>query len=220
MQGSHIVVPKIYEHDRCYIFQNADGRIFFAIPYEQDFTLIGTTDRDYQDDPADVKASPEEIAYICQSASDYFAKPILPEDIVWTYSGVRPLYDKGDGAAQEATRDYVLSLDAPAGQAPLLSVFGGKLTTYRRLAEHALSMLVPHAPRLAESTGWTGRTALPGGDFPMQGFDALVADLRARWSFLTPIHAARLARHYGTVARTILGDARTMADLGESFGRT
>ena len=200
VQGSHIVVPRLYAHDRCYIFQNADKRIFFAIPYEQDFTLIGTTDRDYEGDPAEVEASAEEIAYICHSASEYFAQPVKPEEIVWTYSGVRPLYDKGDGAAQTATRDYVLSLDAPPGQAPLLSVFGGKLTTYRRLAEHALGMLAPYAPALGENAGWTGRSPLPGGDFPIDGFATLVGEVRARWSFLTPKHAARLVRHYGTRA--------------------
>ena len=218
VQGSHIVVPRAYEHDRCYIFQNADGRIFFAIPYEQDFTLIGTTDRDYEGDPADVKASAEEIDYICASASEYFARPVSRDDIVWTYSGVRPLYDKGDGAAQAATRDYVLSLDNPEGQAPLLSVFGGKLTTYRRLAEHALEMLVPFAPQLAKQAGWTGRTPLPGGDFPVQGFAALVTEIRGRWPFLAEAHAIRLARHYGTAARTILGDARSAPELGRDFG--
>ncbi|MCW6507894.1 glycerol-3-phosphate dehydrogenase [Lichenifustis flavocetrariae] len=220
VQGSHIVVPKIYEHDRCYIFQNADGRIFFAIPYEQDFTLIGTTDRDYEGDPAAVKASDEEIGYICRSATEYFAKPVLPTDIVWTYSGVRPLYDKGDGAAQAATRDYVLELEGESGRAPLLSVFGGKLTTYRRLAEHALELLQPHLPALKGNVGWTGRSALPGGDFPIDGFDALVDSLRQGWPFLTLTHAHRLARLYGTTARTILGDARSLDALGRDFGAT
>ncbi len=220
VQGSHIVVRKLYDHDRCYIFQNADGRIFFAIPYEGDFTLVGTTDRDYGGDPADVKASPAEIGYICRSASEYFAKPVTEADIVWSYSGVRPLFSKGDGSAQEATRDYVLSLDAE-GRAPLLSIFGGKLTTYRRLAEHALQTLEPHLPPGAKSkAGWTGTAALPGGDFPVDGYAALVDDLRASWPFLAPRHAARLARQYGTRARTILGNAKTMADLGTAFGAT
>ncbi len=220
VQGSHIVVRRIYDHDRCYIFQNADGRIFFAIPYEQDFTLIGTTDHDYEGDPSAVKASAGEIEYICRSASDYFAQPVTPDDIVWTYSGVRPLYDKGDGAAQAATRDYVLSVDASGGRAALLTVFGGKLTTYRRLAEHALDLLKPHCPGLAGKPGWTGRAALPGGDFPTDGYPALVADLRRAWPFLTPKHAARLARHYGTRAKVILGGARSAADLGRDFGST
>ncbi len=220
VQGSHIVVPKLYDHGRCYIFQNPDGRIFFAIPYETDFTLIGTTDRDYEGDPGDVKASAEEVAYICASASEYFAKPVSVDDIVWTYSGVRPLYDKGEGAAQAATRDYVLSLDAPGGRAPLLSVFGGKLTTYRKLAEHALDMLGPHLPAVRSGAGWTGRAPLPGGDFPVDGFDALVGDLRAGWPFLAPAHARRLARQYGTTAKAILGGARNFAALGRDFGAT
>ena len=219
VQGSHIVVKKIYEHDRCYIFQNADGRIFFAIPYEQDFTLIGTTDRDYEGNPADVKASPDEVAYICTSASGYFSKPVVPADVVWTYSGVRPLYDKGGSAAQAATRDYVLSLDAD-NQAPLLSIFGGKLTTYRRLAEHALDMLQPHLPAARRPAGWTGREPLPGGDFAIDGFDALVGEIAAKWPFLSGRHAFRLARLYGTDARKILGNAASAAGLGRDFGAT
>ena len=223
VQGSHIVVPKLYDHGRCYIFQNPDGRIFFAIPYETDFTLIGTTDRDYEGDPADVRATPEEVGYICRSASEYFARAVTPADVVWSYSGVRPLYDKGDGAAQAATRDYVLDLDAGAGRAPLLSVFGGKLTTYRKLAEHAMQLLAPNLPApsgAALPAGWTGRAALPGGDFPVDGFDALVAEIRARWPFLQPAHARRLARHYGTRARDILGTATSAADLGTDYGAT
>ena len=220
VQGSHIVVRKLYDHDRCYIFQNADGRIVFAIPYEQDFTLIGTTDRDYHGDPAAVAASAEEVDYICAAASEYFARPVTRDQIVWTYSGVRPLHDNGDGAAQAATRDYVLSVDAEAGQAPLLSVFGGKITTYRRLAEHALDMLGPHLPALARKGSWTGTAPLPGGDFPVLGFEALVASLAAGWPFLAPTHARRLARLYGTRARDILGNATSMAGLGRDFGAT
>jgi glycerol-3-phosphate dehydrogenase len=143
VQGSHIVVRKLYDHDRAYIFQNADGRIIFVIPYQDNFTLIGTTDRDYDGDPAKVKASAEEIAYLCASASEYLAKPVKPEDVVWTYSGVRPLYDDGASEAKAATRDYVFELDTPGG-APLLSIYGGKITTYRRLAEEALERLAPY----------------------------------------------------------------------------
>ncbi len=145
VQGSHIVVRKLYDHDRAYMFQNADGRIIFVIPYQNDFTLIGTTDRDYDGDPAKVKASPEEIRYLCASASEYLAKPVKPEDVVWTYSGVRPLYDDGASEAKAATRDYVFELDTPGG-APLLSIYGGKITTYRRLAEEALERLAPYLP--------------------------------------------------------------------------
>jgi glycerol-3-phosphate dehydrogenase len=165
VKGSHIVLPKLYDHDRAYIFQNADGRIIFAIPYERDFTLIGTTDEDHDDPNEAPRISDAEITYLCAAASGYFRTPIRREDIVWTYSGLRPLYDDGAGKAQEATRDYVLKLDAPAGQAPLLSVFGGKITTYRKLAEAALAEL-----RLRpERAGWTARTPLPGGDFAPDG---------------------------------------------------
>src|SRR4029077_8431665 len=140
--GPHIVVPKLYEHARAYMFQNGDGRIVFVISYQDDFTLIGTTDRDYDGDPAKVKASSEEIEYLCESVSEYLAKPVTPGDVVWTYSGVRPLYDDGASEAKAATRDYVFELDTPGG-APLLSIFGGKITTHRCLAEEALERLAP-----------------------------------------------------------------------------
>lgn len=217
VQGSHIVVPKLYEHDRCYIFQNADGRIIFAIPYEQDFTLIGTTDRDYQGDPSDVVATPEEIAYLCAAASEYFRSAVTPDSVVWTYSGVRPLYDDGASKAQEATRDYVLTLDAPQGEAALLSVFGGKITTYRRLAEAAIEKLAPHAP-WATRAAWTASGTLPGGDFPTTGFDALVGDIARAHSWLERRTVARLVRMYGTRARDILAGATGIADLGRHFG--
>ena len=141
VQGSHIVVPKLYDHDRCYIFQNADGRIIFAIPYEREFTLIGTTDRDYSGDPAKVAITPEETAYLCAAASEYFTRTIAPDDVVWAYSGVRPLYDDGASEAQAATRDYVLKVDGGDGTPPLINIFGGKITTYRRLAESALEKI-------------------------------------------------------------------------------
>lgn len=218
VQGSHIVVRRIFDHDRCYIFQNADGRIVFAIPYERDFTLIGTTDRDYRGDPAAVAASPEEIAYLCAAASEYFARPIVPRDVVWTYSGVRPLYDDGSPEAKAVTRDYVLDLDAPAGTPALLNIFGGKITTYRRLAVHALEKLLPHLPALKAKPGWSAGEPLPGGDFAVDGIDALIASLRASHPWLAQDHAARLARAYGTRARIILEGARGLADLGRRFG--
>src|SRR5947209_16142207 len=145
VQGSHIVVRKLYDHDRAYMFQNADGRIIFVIPYQDDFTLIGTTDRDYDGDPSKVKATAEEIQYLCAAASEYLAKAVTPDDVVWTYSGVRPLYDDGASEAKAATRDYVFELDTPGG-VPLLSIYGGKITTYRRLAEEALERLAPFLP--------------------------------------------------------------------------
>ncbi|MFS8035602.1 glycerol-3-phosphate dehydrogenase [Xanthobacter sp. AM11] len=216
VQGSHVVVPRLYAHDRSYIFQNADGRIVFAIPYEGDFTLIGTTDRDYEGRPEDVKASPEEIAYLCAAASEYFLLPVRPEQVVWTYSGVRALFDDGAGKAQEATRDYVLTLDAPQGQAPLLGVFGGKITTYRRLAEAALEKLAPHLPVMGAP--FTGRAPLPGGDFQRQGFDDLVRRLRVAFPALDPALLRRLARAYGTRAFRLLKGVADEDDLGDWFG--
>jgi glycerol-3-phosphate dehydrogenase len=220
VQGSHIVVPKLYDHAGCYIFQNADNRIFFVIPYEQDFTLIGTTDQDYKGDPASVQASAEEVAYLCRSASAYLRVPVTPEKVVWTYSGVRPLFDEsGDTTAQAATRDYVLKLDASPGTPPLLSVFGGKITTYRRLAEAALAQLAPHLPAVTNrSAGWTGKVPLPGGDFPKGDFDAQLAAARARYPFLAEAHLRRLLRAYGTRMEAMLAGATSMADLGTVYG--
>ncbi|MGV8939444.1 MAG: glycerol-3-phosphate dehydrogenase [Allorhizobium sp.] len=218
VQGSHIVVKKKFSDPRAYFFQNPDNRIIFAIPYENDFTLIGTTDRDYTDDPKNVKISDEEVEYLCNAASEYFAEPVRPDDIVWSYSAVRPLYDDGASTAQEATRDYVLKLDAVNGDAPLLNVFGGKLTTYRRLAEHALE-------KIGEAIGvrgksWTAGSSLPGGDFPATGYAAEVAKLCKAYAFLGERHAARLVRSYGTNAARILGDTANVDGLGRHFGGT
>jgi len=221
VQGSHIVVPKLFDHGRCYIFQNTDGRIVFAIPYEQDFTLIGTTDQDYQGELGDIRASDEEIAYLCSVANGYFARQIAPKDVVWTYSGVRPLYDDGASAAQAATRDYVLAVDAENNRPALLSVFGGKITTYRRLAEHALEKLSPFlGAQAAQKSGWTGREPLPGGEFPVDRVAAQIDQLVNRYGFLSRTHASRLVRMYGTRAKDMLGAARSAADLGRDFGAT
>jgi glycerol-3-phosphate dehydrogenase len=219
VQGSHIVVRKLYAHDRAYIFQNADGRIIFVIPYQDDFTLIGTTDQDFDGDPANVKATAKEIEYLCASASEYLARPVRPEDVVWTYSGVRPLYDDGASEAKAATRDYVFELDLPGG-APLLSIYGGKITTYRRLAEEALERLDPYLRSAKAREGWTGKSPLPGGDMDVSAIPALTAELQRNYPFLDPIHAGRLAHAYGTRASRLLGDAKTSADLGPSFGAT
>lgn len=219
VRGSHIVVPRLFAHASAYILQNDDRRIVFAIPYEEDFTLIGTTDVDHTGDPAAVHATAEEVAYLCRAVSAWFRRPVSPDDVVWSYAGVRPLYDDGASAAQEATRDYVLALDAPAGAPALLSIFGGKITTYRRLAEAALAKLAPHLPGVRGlAPGWTGRTPLPGGDFPIDGIDALISDLRARFPFLDSRRTRRLARSYGTLAARVLGDARTPQELGRDLG--
>ncbi len=218
VQGSHIVVPRLFDHDRCYIFQNSDGRVVFAIPYEGDYTLIGTTDRDYEGDPADAAITPEEIDYLCAAVSDYFRVPLRPDAIVWTYAGVRPLYDDGASSAQEATRDYVLHRDggdAP-GQPALVNIFGGKLTTYRRLAEAVLGHV--EAVLGARGPAWTKVAPLPGGDFPVTGFEALAGRLRTEHPFLAEGHARRLARLYGTRAWQLLDGAADAASLGRHFG--
>jgi glycerol-3-phosphate dehydrogenase len=195
----------------------------FAIPYQDDFTLIGTTDRDYEGDPSKVKASTEEIKYLCDSVSEYLAKPVKPEDVVWTYSGVRPLYDDGASEAKAATRDYVFELDTPGG-APLLSIYGGKITTHRRLAEEALERLAPYlrsaTPRedAKAREGWTAKSPLPGGDIDVSAIPALSAELVRNYPFLNAAHANRLAHAYGTRAAKLLGGAKSMADLGRSFG--
>jgi glycerol-3-phosphate dehydrogenase len=219
VQGSHIVVRKLYDHDRAYMFQNADGRIIFVIPYQDDFTLIGTTDRDYHGDPAKVKATTEEIEYLCASASEYLAKPVKPADVVWTYSGVRPLYDDGASEAKAATREYVLELDTPGG-VPLLSIYGGKITTHRRLAEEVLQRLAPYLTATKAGEGWTAKSPLPGGDMDVSAIPALSAELVREYPFLTPAHAGRLAHAYGTRAAKLLGTAKSIADLGQSFGAT
>ncbi|WP_315920202.1 glycerol-3-phosphate dehydrogenase [Mesorhizobium sp. SP-1A] len=216
VQGSHIVVRKKFDDPRAYFFQNRDGRIIFAIPYEEEFTLIGTTDRDFPGDPHDVRISEDEIDYLCAAASEYFAEPVRRDDIVWTYSAVRPLFDDGASKAQEATRDYVLKADGGEGRAPLVNAFGGKITTYRRLSEAMLEKIEGFLG--ARGKPWTADAPLPGGDFPATGFDAEVARLRADYPFLERRHAWRLTRLYGTRARILLGSAKSCADLGLDFG--
>jgi glycerol-3-phosphate dehydrogenase len=218
VEGAHIVVPKLFDHDRAYLLQNPDGRVVFAIPYEGKYTLIGTTDRDYEGNPAETRAMPDEIAYLCETASGVFEKRVHPGDVVWSYSGVRPLEDDA-GEAKSVSRDYRLDLDSPEGSAPLLSIIGGKITTYRKLAEAALETLARHLPRrpgLAE--GWTGTTPLPGGEFEIDQTDALATRLVRAFPFLGPAHAGRLVRAYGTRAWTVLGAAKSMRDLGVHFG--
>ncbi|MHB1102442.1 MAG: glycerol-3-phosphate dehydrogenase [Devosia sp.] len=216
VKGSHIVVKRLYEHERCYIFQNADGRIIFAIPYEEDFTLIGTTDLDYHGEPGAVTITDAETDYLCAAASEYFKKPVTHEEIVWTYSGVRPLFDDGASAAQEATRDYVLKTAGDKVAGALINVFGGKLTTYRRLSEEVVE-------RIADIIGhkgqrWTRDAHLPGGDFPATGFEAQVQKLAHQYPRLDAKLIRRLTRLYGTKAGELLGEAREAGDLGDHFG--
>ena len=182
VQGSHIVVRKLFDHDRCYFFQNADGRIFFAIPYEHDFTLIGTTDRDYTGSPDDVRITDAETDYLLAAAGAYFTTRLSRDDIVWSYAAVRPLFDDGATKAQEATRDYVLRLEGAAGGPKLLNIFGGKITTYRRLAEAVLSQIDRACSRTTVS--WSGTRPLPGGDFAVDAFAAEVDRLSTAYPFL------------------------------------
>ena len=215
VRGSHIVTKKLFDHDKAYFFQGEDGRIIFAIPYETDFTLIGTTDQEHEDLQAKPVATEAEQDYLCAFASQYFKKPVTRDDIVWTYSGVRPLYDDGAKSATAATRDYVLSLDENG--APLLNVFGGKITTYRKLAENALKKLTP---LIGGGHPWTDKAPLPGGDFKVKERDQLVADLARDYPFLGEAWALRLIKAYGTEARDILGEAKAASDLGKDFGAT
>jgi len=218
VQGSHIVVPKLHDHGRAYIFQNADERIIFALPYEQDYTLIGTTDQDYEGNPSDVEITEKEIDYLCDAASEYFEKPIEKNDIVWTYSGVRPLYDDGATAAQEATRDYVLRDDSPGGEPSIINIFGGKITTYRRLAE---SMMERIEDILGErKPAWTANSYLTGGDFHVDDFDRLVTEVRKKYPFVENSLAYRWVRSYGTRVWQMLDGIKNKDDLGIEFGGT
>ena len=216
VQGSHLVIRRRFEHGRAYFFQNADGRIIFAIPYENDFTLIGTTDLDYAGDPQAAEISESEIDYLLEAASEYFRDPLERHEIVWAFSGVRPLFDDGATKAQEATRDYVLKEENGAGTAPLINIFGGKLTTYRRLSEAVLERVEKHLGQ--KRRRWTAGASLPGGDFPTTTFDNEVGRLANEYPFLEAGHARRLFRLYGTQARQVLGEARNLDELGRCFG--
>ncbi len=212
VRGSHIVVRKQFEHDYAYFFQLPDGRIFFAIPYERDFTLIGTTDEDHQDPATVPQASAEEIAYLCEGASLYFREPVTPADVVWTYSGVRPLIEDGSGRPEAATRGYRIDLDRTEG-APLLTIYGGKITSYRHVAEAAVDELADHVPALSGKR-WTAKAALPGGDFRTDGAAALKAEYKLAFPFLTAATVNRIVKAYGTDARAWLADADGWEALG------
>jgi len=210
VKGSHLIVPRLYEGEHAYVLQNEDKRIIFAIPYERDFTVIGTTDRPFEGDPSAPTIDRDEIEYLCASINRYFAKPIGEKDVVASYSGVRALFDDKHEDPSAVTRDYVLKLSAGGGP-PVLSAFGGKITTYRRLAEHALEKLAPYLPRMGRS--WTGDAPLPGGDLPDGDFEAFLSIVHNRWRFLTPDNARRMARAYGTRIAMILDDATELDDV-------
>ena len=217
VRGSHIVVRKLYDHPHPYFFQLPDGRIFFAIPYEQDFTLIGTTDADH-DGPLDhVRASAAEIAYLCDGASRFFAKAITPADVVWSYAGVRPLIDDGSGKPEAATRGYQLEMTPEDEGAPLLYIFGGKITTYRHLAEEAVDVLADRVPALSGGA-WTTTKPLPGGDFAVDGVEAQISALMRAYPFIDRPWATRLIQSYGTLAATIFADTQSLSDCGHHFG--
>lgn len=219
IKGSHIVVRRLFDHSSAYIFQHPDGRIVFAIPYEQDFTVIGTTDLEYHGDANKVAIDQDEIVYLCDLASRYFRKAIMPADVVWSYSGVRPLVEDEASKASAVTRDYRLELDREG--APMLSVFGGKITTFRKLAEEAVDMLAPILPM--RRGAWTEGACLPGGDLfgaipsnrSVLEFDRYVHDLQRKYSWLHPSLVARYARAYGTRTEELLAGLGKIADLGE-----
>ena len=218
IKGSHIVVKRLFDHPYAYIFQHPDGRIVFAIPYEQEFTLIGTTDLDYQGDLDKVAISAAETGYLCELANRYFDRPITPADVVWSYAGVRPLVEDAAASAAAATRDFRLERDT-AG-APMLTVFGGKITTFRKLAEEAVDWIAPALGKRAPS--WTANACLPGGDLfgdrpsnrAVLEFGAWVAGMQQRYGWLSPALVARYARAYGTRLPVMLAQCRTLADLG------
>jgi D-erythritol 1-phosphate dehydrogenase len=216
VKGSHIVVPRIHARRHAFILQNPDRRVIFLIPYEREFTLVGTTDVAVGESDFEARISPGEIDYLCAAASRYTERPIAREQVVWSFSGVRPLYDDGSRDPSAVTRDYHLLLDeGPEGRAPLLSVFGGKITTYRRLAEHALAKL---SRRFPGTRAWTHMEALPGGDFEGRSFTEVFDDCVRRHPGLPAPWLARLLRRHGTLAETVIGNAASPAALGTSFG--
>ena len=216
VRGSHIVVPRLYDGDHAFILQNEDRRVVFMIPYQDHFTLIGTTDVPHEGDPSCPEANAAEADYLCRAASRYLARPVKPADIVWRYAGVRPLYDDGSADPSAVTRDYVLRLDSDQDSAPVLSVFGGKITTYRRLAEHALEKLAPWFPDMGPA--WTAARALPGGDIPAGDMAGFVRRLAQHYPQLPQRLLRGLAGRHGALAYDVLGGAASVVELGEHFG--
>lgn len=215
IKGSHIVVPRVHSQKQAYILQNEDKRIVFVIPWMDEFSIIGTTDVEYKGDPKAVHIDESEVKYLLDVYNEHFKKTLKREDIVWTYSGVRPLCDDESDSPQAITRDYTLDIHDENGKAPLLSVFGGKLTTYRKLAEHALDKLQSYYPTMGPA--WTKGSKLPGGDINGDR-DDFAAQLRRRYTFLSESLARRLARTYGSNSELILANATGISDLGEDFG--
>ncbi len=217
VKGSHIVVPRIPSAESAFLLQAPDRRVVFVLPFAERFTLIGTTDLPYDGDPADVAISPEEESYLLDVANGFLATPLSATDIAWRYSGVRPLFDDKSDDPSAVTRDYKLALDVPQGSPPLLTVVGGKVTTYRRLAEAAMRLIAPHVGRPL-APAWTAKTPLPGGDMPDADFGAFAQTLMACYPDMPTPLLMRLLRRYGTNTVDVLADARTVADLGEDLG--
>jgi len=217
VKGSHIVVPRLYEGEHAFILQNDDRRVVFAYPYERRYTLIGTTDVELQGEPGPCHASADEIRYLCRAANRYFLRQITEGEVVWSYCGVRALFDDGSADPSAVTRDYVLHVDGDGGSAPVLSVFGGKITTYRRLAERALEKLVPWFPQMRHD--WTAAVPLPGGDLRGLSPEQFAGSrLKRDFPWLSEEMRLALAQRHGAAAYKVLGDAATPADLGEFFG--
>jgi glycerol-3-phosphate dehydrogenase len=217
VKGSHIVTRKLFEGDHAYIFQSGDGRVIFAIPYEDDYTLIGTTEQNWSLNQGEVKISAEETRYLCDTINLYFAKAISPQDVVWSYAGVRPLFDDQNESASVVTRDYVFDLDDQNDRlAPVLSIFGGKLTTYRKLAQQAVDKLGPYFGQIGPA--WTATAALPGGDFDPADIAGLRTRHAARWPWLSGQQIHRMTAAYGTRMDQVMGDAQSLDDLGYHFG--
>ena len=216
VKGSHLVFPKLYDGDHCYIFQNRDDRIVFAIPYEREFTLVGTTDVAFSGDANTIQISNQESAYICDAINEYLKMDVTPSQAVWSYSGVRPLYDDKSRNNSTVTRDYVFELDDPEDAPPILSIFGGKITTYRKLAEHALEKL--KLPWLDLGKPWTAGAPLPGGDIPAGDFGAFAARIGETYSWIPAPALLRLCRAYGTLVTALIGDADSWAAMGTDFG--
>jgi glycerol-3-phosphate dehydrogenase len=214
IKGSHIVVRRRFEHESGYLLQAADGRVVFALPFADEFTLIGTTDENFVGDLKSPAPDPDEIIYLCDTVNQYFRDKVTPDELVWSFSGVRALYDDGADKPEDVTRDYELVLDERFREAPLLTVYGGKITTHRKLAEAAMEQI---GKFFEARPPWTAGSTLPGGDFPADGFHELVAEFIGRWPFLSEPHARRLVRAYGRRAERILGDAQSMQDLGPRF---
>ena len=215
VKGSHIIIPCAYTGGQSYILQQPDGRVVFVIPYERDYTLIGTTEEDFEGDLYDPRISEEELQYLCAAYSAHFDADITRDDVLWTYSGVRPLFDDGESENRAVSRDFYL-YEHLESRAPMISVFGGKLTTYRVLAEQVMGRLLNLDNRYAPP--WTTDAPLPGGDIPQSDFDAFVRRQRERYSWLTADLLRRYARSYGTRMERFLEGARGLEDLGVDFG--